>query len=121
MSASEFYETGMSLPVSVRKDVALRLLRSAEFDDAFETDSGYWLRPEAAAIYDASKADPSRAIPAEDVRARFEAKLAPKQGETPWSASGPLRPYSQSGSRSPVDQGFSWKHSAPSCARRACR
>ena len=35
-----------------------------------------WLRTEAAAAYDALKADPSRAIPAGDVRARFEAKWA---------------------------------------------
>lgn len=66
----------MSLPVSVRKDVALRLLRSVEADDAFEADAEDWLRAEAAAAYDALKADPSRAIPAEDVRARFEAKWA---------------------------------------------
>lgn len=33
-----------------------------------------WLRSEVVAAYDALKADPSRAIPAEDVRAEFEAK-----------------------------------------------
>ncbi|WP_300387191.1 addiction module protein [uncultured Nocardioides sp.] len=34
LSASEFYEAGMNLPPSVRKDVALRLLESLEvFDD----------------------------------------------------------------------------------------
>lgn len=33
-----------------------------------------WLRTEAVAAYDALKADPSRAIPAEGVRAEFEAK-----------------------------------------------
>lgn len=76
VSPSEFYDAGMSLPVSVRKDVALRLLRSVESDAAFETDAEDWLRTEAAAAYDALKTDPSRAIPAEEVRARFEAKWA---------------------------------------------
>jgi len=35
-----------------------------------------WLNTEVAAAYDPLKADPSRAIPADDVRARFEAKWA---------------------------------------------
>jgi len=33
LSASEFYEAGMNLPPSVRKDVALRLLESLEAAD----------------------------------------------------------------------------------------
>lgn len=33
LSASEFYEAGMNLPPSVRKDVALRLLESLEVSD----------------------------------------------------------------------------------------
>jgi len=76
LSASEFYEAGLALPPSVRKDVALRLLESVEPDEAFDAAAEDWLRTEAAAAYDALKADPSRAIPAEDVRARFEAKWA---------------------------------------------
>jgi len=76
LSASEFYEAGMSLHPSVRKDVALRLLESVEPDAAFDAASEAWLRTEAAATYDALKADPSLAIPAGDVRARFEAKWA---------------------------------------------
>lgn len=43
---------------------------------AFEESSEAWLRTEAAAAYDELKAYPSRAIPAEDVRAEFEAKWA---------------------------------------------
>lgn len=66
----------MSLPPEVRKDVALRLLESVEPDEAFDRAAEDWLHTEAAAAYDALKADPSRAIPAEDVRARFEAKWA---------------------------------------------
>ena len=76
LSASEFYEAGMSLPPSVRKDVALRLLESVEPDTAFDAASEDWLRTQAAAAYDALKADPSRAIPPEVVRAEFEAKWA---------------------------------------------
>ncbi|MGQ0467730.1 MAG: addiction module protein [Sporichthyaceae bacterium] len=38
LSASEFYEAGLALPPSVRRDVALRLLESVEVvdDEAFE-------------------------------------------------------------------------------------
>jgi hypothetical protein len=75
-SASEFYEAGMSLPPAVRKDVALRLLESVDPDEAFDKAAEGWLRTEAAAAYDTLKANPSRAIPAEDVRAGFEAKWA---------------------------------------------
>lgn len=63
MSASEFYEAGLSLPPSVRKDVALRLLESVGSDATFDRAADEWLRTEAAAAYDALKADPSRAIP----------------------------------------------------------
>jgi hypothetical protein len=76
LSESQFYEAGMSLPPDVRKHVALRLLESVDPDEAFDMASESWLRTEAAAAYDALKADPSRALPAEDVRARFEAKWA---------------------------------------------
>ena len=66
----------MSLPPDVRKHVALRLLESVDPDEAFGMASESWLRTEAAAAYDALKADPSRAVPAEDVRARFEGTWA---------------------------------------------
>jgi len=76
LSESEFYETGMSLPPDVRKHVALRLLESVDPDEAFGQAREAWLRTEVAAAYDALKADPSCAIPVEDVRDRFEAKWA---------------------------------------------
>jgi Putative addiction module component len=79
LSASEFYEAGMSLPPAVRKDVALRLLESIEPDEAFDPAAEEWLHDEAAAAYDALKDDPSRVIPAKTVRARFEAKWAAGQ------------------------------------------
>lgn len=66
----------MSLPASVRKDVARRLLESVEPDETLDSASEDWLRTDAAAAYDALKSDPSRAIPAEDVRAPFAAKWA---------------------------------------------
>ncbi|MET0861097.1 MAG: hypothetical protein ABW091_08715 [Microbacterium sp.] len=76
LSESEFYEAGMSLPPDVRKHVALRLLESVDPQEAFDLASDSWLRTGAAAAYDALKADPSQAIPAEDLRASFEAKWA---------------------------------------------
>jgi hypothetical protein len=76
LSESEFLEAGMSLPPDVRKNVALRLLESLDADEAFDLASESWLRTEAAAAYDALKAGRSQAIPAEDVRAGFEAKWA---------------------------------------------
>lgn len=66
----------MSLPPDVRKHVALRLLESVDPDEAFDLGSESWLRTEVAAAYDSLKADPSRAVPAEDVRARLENKWA---------------------------------------------
>ena len=76
LSESELYEAGMSLPPDARKHVALRLLESVDPDEAFDLASESWLRTDAAAAYDALKVDPSRAIPAADVRAGFEAKWA---------------------------------------------
>jgi hypothetical protein len=76
LSESELYEAGMSLPPNVRTNVALRLLESVDPDQAFSAATEGWLRSEAAAAYDALKADRARAIPAEDVRAGLEAKWA---------------------------------------------
>ncbi len=44
--------------------------------DEYEAAAEVWLRREAATAYDALKADPTRAIPVEDVRARLEAVWA---------------------------------------------
>ncbi|WP_292604267.1 addiction module protein [Nocardioides sp. REDSEA-S30_B4] len=41
LSASEFYEAGMNLPPSVRKDVALRLLESLEVSDDDSIDEAW--------------------------------------------------------------------------------
>jgi hypothetical protein len=45
-------------------------------DAAFESAADGWLRTEATAAFDALKSDRSRGIPAEEVRAGFEAKWA---------------------------------------------
>lgn len=76
LSESEFYEAGMNLPPAVRKDLARKLLESVETDETFDRAAEEWLHTEATAAYDALKADPSRAIPAKEVRAGFEAKWA---------------------------------------------
>lgn len=41
VSASEFYEAGLALPPSVRKDVALRLLDSIEVADDDEVEAAW--------------------------------------------------------------------------------
>ena len=41
LSASEFYEAGLALPPSVRKDVALRLLESIEVADQESVDDAW--------------------------------------------------------------------------------
>ena len=41
LSASEFYEAGLALPPSVRKDVALRLLESIEVADQESIDQAW--------------------------------------------------------------------------------
>lgn len=41
LSASEFYEAGMALPPSVRKDLALRLLESIEVADQESVDEAW--------------------------------------------------------------------------------
>ncbi len=41
LSASEYYQAGLSLPPSVRKDVALRLLDSIEVADQDSVDAAW--------------------------------------------------------------------------------
>jgi hypothetical protein len=76
LNEAEFFEAGMALPPDVRKHVALRLLGSVDPDEAFDVVTESWLRTEAAAAYDALRADPSRASSSGDVRARLESKWA---------------------------------------------
>ena len=73
---SECFATGVSLPLDVRKRAALRQLESVDPVEAFAVGADEWLRTEAVAAYDAVKADPPRAVPADEVPARFDAKWA---------------------------------------------
>jgi hypothetical protein len=75
-SIARCQRSGCPCLADVRKHVALRLLESVDPDEAFGVVAKSWLRTEAAAAYDALKADPSRAIPIQDVGERLEAKWA---------------------------------------------
>ena len=70
--AFHFLHVGILPEVSVPTVVCRAL---SEFE-AYEPAAEGWLKSGAAAAYDALKSDPSRAIPAEDVRAGLEAKWA---------------------------------------------
>jgi len=75
LSESEFYKAGISLPLGVRRDVALRLLESLDLEDG-DAAAETWLETEVVAAYDALEADPTRAIPADAVRAHFTRRWA---------------------------------------------
>ncbi|WP_134742271.1 addiction module protein [Nocardioides sp. 503] len=76
VSESEAFDWGVSLPAEARRRLAPRLLESVDPDEASDAAAESWLRTEATAAYDALRADPSAAIPAEEVRARLEATWA---------------------------------------------
>ncbi|WP_203337492.1 hypothetical protein [Nocardioides limicola] len=59
---------------------------SVRDSECFEDAAEKWLRGEAVAAYDALKADPSRAITADEVRARFDLKWRSAQTSTGTSA-----------------------------------
>lgn len=66
---------------SIRRSTSERRLTSMRSDEE-KLDREvveHWLRSEVVAAYDAMKADPSRAIPAEAVRAEFEAKWSVRE------------------------------------------
>ena len=72
LSASEFYEAGMSLPPSVRKDVALRLLESLEVTDQESVDEA-WTN-EIGSRVDAVVSGKVEMIPGEQVFAELAAR-----------------------------------------------
>lgn len=65
LSASEFYDAGLALPPSARKDVAVRLLDSVEIADRESVDEAW--RAEIASRVDDMLADRFETIPAEQV------------------------------------------------------
>jgi len=77
LSASEFYEAGMNLPPSVRKDVALRLLESLEVVDQESVDDA-WTSEMGKRIDDILSGD-VETIPGEEVFARLAERRAARQ------------------------------------------
>lgn len=73
LSASEFYEAGMNLPPSVRKDVALRLLESLEAADQESLDEAW--TTEVGSRVDDVLSGTVQSVPGEDVFARIDERL----------------------------------------------
>ena len=74
LSASEFYEAGLALPASVRKDVALRLLESVEVMDQDSVDEA-WTN-EISSRVDDILSGRVETIPGEQVFAELAARRA---------------------------------------------
>ena len=74
LSASEFYEAGLALPPSVRKDVALRLLDSLEVADQESVDDA-WTDAISARV-DGILSGTVETIPGEQVFAQLAARRA---------------------------------------------
>jgi putative addiction module component (TIGR02574 family) len=77
LSASEFYEAGLALPPSVRKDVALRLLESVEVMDQQSVD-GSWTN-ELGSRVDDILSGKVKTIPGEQVFAELAARRAARE------------------------------------------
>ena len=81
LSASEFYEAGLALPPSVRKDMALRLLDSIEVADQESVDDAW--TSEIESRVDDILSGKVQTIPHEEVLAhlaeRREARHAARQ------------------------------------------
>jgi putative addiction module component (TIGR02574 family) len=73
LSESEFYEAGMALPPSVRKDIALRLLESLEVVDRDSVDEAW--ATEIGTRVDDVLSGKVQAIPGDDVFARIDERL----------------------------------------------
>ncbi len=74
MSASEFYEAGLALPASVRKDVALRLLDSVEVVDQESIDLA-WTSEVSSRVEEILSGE-VKTIPGEQVFAELAARRA---------------------------------------------
>ena len=77
LSASEFYETGLALPLSVRKDVALRLLESIEVADQKSVDQAW--ATEIGSRVDEVLDGTVETIPHEEVLAHLAQRRAARQ------------------------------------------
>lgn len=77
LSASEFYEAGMNLPPSVRKDVALRLLESLEVADQESVDAE-WTTAIGSRLDDILSGR-VETVPGEEIFARLAERRASRQ------------------------------------------
>ena len=77
LSASEFYEAGMALPPSVRKDVAMRLLESIEVDEQGSVDEAWTVK--IGSRMDDILSGKVKTIPGEQVFAELAERRAARQ------------------------------------------
>jgi putative addiction module component (TIGR02574 family) len=77
LSAYEFYEAGMALPPSVRKDVALRLLESVEVADQESVDEAW--TSEITSRVDDILSGKVQTVPGEQVFAELAERRAARQ------------------------------------------
>ena len=77
LNASEFYEAGLTLPPSVRKEVALRLLDSVEAADQDSIDDA-WASAIASRVDEVLTGD-VQTIPGDEVFARIAERRAARQ------------------------------------------
>jgi putative addiction module component (TIGR02574 family) len=77
LSAYEFYEAGMALPPSVRKDVALRLLESVEVADQESVDEAW--TSEITSRVDDILSGRVQTVPGEQVFAELAERRAARQ------------------------------------------
>lgn len=77
LSASEFYEAGLALPPSVRKDVAIRLLESIEVADQQSVDDAW--TEEIGSRVDDIVSGKVKTIPHEEVLAHLAERRADRK------------------------------------------
>ena len=77
LNAYEFYEAGMALPPSVRKDVALRLLESVEVADQESVDEAW--TSEITSRVDDILSGKVQTVPGEQVFAEMAERRASRQ------------------------------------------
>ncbi|EFQ84424.1 putative addiction module component, TIGR02574 family [Aeromicrobium marinum DSM 15272] len=78
LSASEFFEAGMSLPPSVREDVAIRLLESLEVAGQESVDESW--TAEIGSRVDEMVGGEAQMVPGEAVFAELADRRAARQG-----------------------------------------
>jgi putative addiction module component (TIGR02574 family) len=79
LSAAEFYEAGLALPPSVRKDVALRLLESIEVADQDSVDEEW--TTEIGSRVDDILSGRVQTIPHDEVLRHLAERRAARQAE----------------------------------------